>query len=242
MILRCHDWLTSLCISNTESLFICTHSNNNITGGVVSKNTKWGAEDTYIHVFTMISPYKHTLTNQQTEGSLALKAKNYTRILKKTPKKQKRRHSHFWNKFHDVILLIWPSASACPSFLSAGREARRTMRLFVRFCSARPVVDQVRVHDYWLPHRLLVHSTRCALTHRLGISTVFLTVPSSKSGGEWVNMVWRLGPAAFFCLFSVWMSMHHRLCVCVCVCMSACVCFTSISGALYGEAGALLLL
>lgn len=55
-----------------------------------------------------------------------------------------------------------------------------------------------------------VHS----LTHWLGISTVFLTGSSSKSGSEWVNMVWRIGP---LCL------------VYGCPCVTLCVCFTSIS-------------
>lgn len=84
------------------------------------------------------------------------------------------------------------------------------MPSFVRFCSARPV-RQVRVHDYRLPHRLLVQSAQRALNHWLSISTAFLTVSSSKSGSEWVNMVGRIGPAA--------------LCVCLvyeCPCLSLC--------------------
>lgn len=91
------------------------------------------------------------------------------------------------------------------------------MPSFVRFCSTRPV-HQVRVHNYWLPHHLLVQSTQCALTHWLGISTVFLTVSSSKSGSEWVNIVRRIGPAALFvCLVYEY------------PCVTLCVCFTSIS-------------
>lgn len=117
-----------------------------------------------------------------------------------------------------MISYYWSEQASAhpPSFMPP--EARIVlMSSFVRFCLARPN-HQVRVHIYWFPHHFLVQSTRCALTHWLGISTAFLTVSSSKSGSEWVNMVRRIGPAALF------VGLVYE-----CPCVTLCVCFTSIS-------------
>lgn len=67
------SWLTHIYarIKSRVPVFICARSNNEITGGVVGKQTQNEEQEThtYTPVFTMISPYKHI--NQPTNRRLS---------------------------------------------------------------------------------------------------------------------------------------------------------------------------
>ena len=72
-------------IQDPSLLYICTYSNNAITRVVepvlgIQTDKMKRAGYTYIHTFLPLSLHinTHKPTNQQTEGSLALEAKNYT--------------------------------------------------------------------------------------------------------------------------------------------------------------------